>query len=630
MAQTTIVRTESRSDERADAIALVIAWSADEPERVGEVALFKEGGPTLVLGRGEESGDEARVRFVRQRPGVNEVRPPLGGKSISREQLRIALRFGELLVHQVGRCALLAEGKPVTDFATIGPGQTLLLEGQLLLLCVRRPLELAPLRHFPEASVGGFGAPDAFGMVGESAAAWATRDAMAFAAKAGVHALVEGPTGSGKELATRALHSLSTRADGPLIARSAPTLPTALIEAELFGSHAGPGENPGLWGLADGGTLMLDAIGELPRDVQLKLLRALDEGGEHHRIGEAIPRRADVRVVGSTSRQPEAVLEPELLARFTLRVVLTRLEDRREDVPLLTRHLLERAAMRSPDLLARFAEARGARVSASFMEHLVTRAYTADTRELDALLWRAIGESAGKEIALPKAAASPAPAAKTASVALAETHEVAPVSVVAAETPEARATTSAIAMRREGDVWVIEGAGVAVQLKDAKGLGYLDQLLRHPHREFHCADLVAIVEPGSPDDGVPADPENTRGSATDDAGPMLDRKAKDAYRRRVEDLRDQLEEAEQFGDRERASRARAEIEALGQELARAVGLGGRDRKAASTSERARVNVQRCLKGVLARIAEHDAAFARTLAASLKTGTFCSYVPLPSS
>jgi hypothetical protein len=88
--------------------------------------------------------------------------------------------------------------------------------------------------------------------------------------------------------------------------------------------------------------------------------------------------------------------------------------------------------------------------------------------------------------------------------------------------------------------------------------------------------------------------------APEDAGAVLDDRAKQAYRRRVEDLEDQLAEAEWMGDRGRASRAREELEAVAEQLASAVGLGGRDRKAASNVERARVNVQRRLKDAIRR------------------------------
>jgi non-specific serine/threonine protein kinase len=109
---------------------------------------------------------------------------------------------------------------------------------------------------------------------------------------------------------------------------------------------------------------------------------------------------------------------------------------------------------------------------------------------------------------------------------------------------------------------------------------------------------------------------------------MLDRSARAAYQQRLEDLRDELEEAERFNDPARALRARREIDFLGEELARAVGLGGRDRRAAAAAERARVNVTRTIAAVLKRIAAVSPTLGQHLAATISTGYFCSYTPDP--
>jgi hypothetical protein len=118
-----------------------------------------------------------------------------------------------------------------------------------------------------------------------------------------------------------------------------------------------------------------------------------------------------------------------------------------------------------------------------------------------------------------------------------------------------------------------------------------------------------------------------------DAGEMLDAQAKAAYKRRTAELREQLEEARELNQLERVDQLEEEIEAVGRELSRAVGLGGRDRRAASASERARINVTRAIKVALERIAEHNPALATLLTGSIRTGTFCRYTPgsrLPTS
>jgi two-component system nitrogen regulation response regulator GlnG/two-component system response regulator HydG len=399
--------------EGRELAALVIAWCPAEPRRVGEVALLPEGGQALVLGRGEARA--GRLAFVRQRPGANEPTAPLASPGISREQLRVRAHAGGVLVEVVGRCPALADGKPV-ERCLLLPGDTLLLKGQLLLLCVRRPAELAPLRDFPAAAVRAFGEPDAFGLTGESPAAWRLRDALAFTAKAGAHALLVGASGTGKELSARALHALSARAGKPFVARSAATFPTELVDAELFGNARGypnPGmpERPGLVGAADGGTLFLDEIGELPSSLQSHLLRVLDGGGEYHRLGEPMPRRADVRLVAATNRDP-AELKHDLVARMPLRLALPGLDARVEDVPLLARRLLLRAAGKSPETAGRFVVDGEPRLDGALVAHLVARRFTTHVRELEGLLWRAMAASRGDVCALSPELAADAPASR--------------------------------------------------------------------------------------------------------------------------------------------------------------------------------------------------------------------------
>jgi non-specific serine/threonine protein kinase len=114
---------------------------------------------------------------------------------------------------------------------------------------------------------------------------------------------------------------------------------------------------------------------------------------------------------------------------------------------------------------------------------------------------------------------------------------------------------------------------------------------------------------------------------TGDAGPVLDARAKAEYRSRFEALREEQREAESFHDALRARRAQDEMERLAEQLASAVGLGGRDRRAASDVERLRINVQRRIKDAIARIASQDPGLGRYLAAAVKTGVTCVFVPL---
>ena len=193
--------------------------------------------------------------------------------------------------------------------------------------------------------------------------------------------------------------------------------------------------------------------------------------------------------------------------------------------------------------------------------------------------------------------------------------------------------------RKDGEYWTVGRDGKSFRLKDRKGLGYVAHLIRHPATEFHVLDLAGgIASQRDEDDagqsaGLPqADEELAKAGihvgSLGDAGEMLDDQAKVAYRRRLSELHQDLEEAKGAGNVERAERAEQEIDALTAELSRAVGLGGRNRRAVSASERARQSVTKTIKAVLQRIAESDALLGDSLSRSIKTGTFCSYEPDP--
>ena len=194
--------------------------------------------------------------------------------------------------------------------------------------------------------------------------------------------------------------------------------------------------------------------------------------------------------------------------------------------------------------------------------------------------------------------------------------------------------------RKEGEYWTV-GRGVnAFRLKDTKGFGYLAHLLRHPAAEFHVLDLAGGIAGQRDNDqtrqsarGLPRGDEDLEKAgihigSLGDAGEMLDEQAKVAYRRRLSELHEELEEAKEFGNVERAEQAEQEIDALTSELSRAVGLGGRNRRAASASERARQSVTKTIKAVVERIMQSDTALGDIFSRCIKTGNFCSYQPDP--
>jgi hypothetical protein len=199
-----------------------------------------------------------------------------------------------------------------------------------------------------------------------------------------------------------------------------------------------------------------------------------------------------------------------------------------------------------------------------------------------------------------------------------------------AATAEEVAPAGTGVFRQEGDVWAIGYGGELFRLKDAKGLRYMAHLLAQPGREVHVTELVtSAADDGSPPRAPAISSPSEEGLSVKDlgdAGDVLDAKAKAEYRSRLEDLREELEEAERFNDPERAARAQWEIDMLADQLSAAVGLGGRSRKAASAAERARVNVRNSITSSLKAIRQHDEALWRHLSNAIRTGTFCAYEP----
>jgi non-specific serine/threonine protein kinase len=191
----------------------------------------------------------------------------------------------------------------------------------------------------------------------------------------------------------------------------------------------------------------------------------------------------------------------------------------------------------------------------------------------------------------------------------------APVSPV--RVPLTRRATRCV-FRREGEMWYIAYAGDSFRLKHSKGLAYLAELLAHPGGELHALALAAPA----------AGSERLASAGMCGPGELLDRAARDAYRRRIEELSEELDEAERFGDIERAARARTERGFLAAELAAAVGLGGRGRHAPGPGERARQSVTKAIKSALRRIEDHSPALGRHLAATIRTGAVCTYRPDP--
>ncbi|HEX6246223.1 MAG TPA: hypothetical protein VFZ64_00010 [Nocardioidaceae bacterium] len=200
------------------------------------------------------------------------------------------------------------------------------------------------------------------------------------------------------------------------------------------------------------------------------------------------------------------------------------------------------------------------------------------------------------------------------------------------DTPTAATAGSALAngdvgvFRLDGDTRTVTFLGTTVLLRDLKGMQYLARLLAAPGREFHVLDLVSAVHGVAVGRGRA--PEDGLRVGAGDAGPLLDDQARRAYRRRLTEVDEDIAEAEEMGDLERAALARADRDHLLAELARAFGLGGRGRTSSSGSERARVSVTRAMRYALKRIAEQHPVLADHLARTVRTGTYCAYEPDP--
>ncbi|MGH7803398.1 MAG: hypothetical protein ACREQJ_03550, partial [Candidatus Binatia bacterium] len=184
---------------------------------------------------------------------------------------------------------------------------------------------------------------------------------------------------------------------------------------------------------------------------------------------------------------------------------------------------------------------------------------------------------------------------------------------------------------RRGEFWVVGDAATPIHLRDSKGLRSLACILGSPGRDFHALELSALVfGASSSNEWIGRELDLARAaSASSGAGEILDQRAREAYRRRMEELREDLDDAVRTQDLGRAARSERELELLARELAGAVGLGRRARRARVPAERARVNVTKTIIQAIRRITTADPAFGGYLRRTVRTGTFVSYNPDPS-
>lgn len=229
-------------------------------------------------------------------------------------------------------------------------------------------------------------------IVGRSAAILSVLSQVRRVAITDTSVLIQGESGTGKELIARAIHSASKRQDKPLIKVNCATLPSGLIESELFGHEKGAftgaiAKRIGRFELADGGTIFLDEIGEIPLEIQVKLLRVLQER-EFERVGGLRPVKVNVRVIAATNRNllhevAEKTFRADLFYRLNVFPLTTPpLRERSEDIPLLVHFLIDKFASR----LGKWMEG----ISPKSMQRLQSYRWPGNIRELENVIERAI------------------------------------------------------------------------------------------------------------------------------------------------------------------------------------------------------------------------------------------------
>lgn len=240
----------------------------------------------------------------------------------------------------------------------------------------------------------------ASGIIGRSPLLMRALQRARSAASTSADVLVEAESGTGKELLARFIHDVSDRSGKPFVALNCAAVPESLLESELFGHARGAftgavSAKPGKFELADGGTILLDEIGEMPLHLQPKLLRALQER-EFERLGEARSVHVDIRVIATTNVSLAAMVErgqfrSDLFYRLNvIPLSLPPLRDRKEDIPALARYFAEKHAAQS--------QTRVPKLRHEFLDRLQTHSWPGNVRELANFMRRVVTLSDTEDI----------------------------------------------------------------------------------------------------------------------------------------------------------------------------------------------------------------------------------------
>ncbi|MCC7009242.1 MAG: sigma-54-dependent Fis family transcriptional regulator [Acidobacteria bacterium] len=365
----------------------------DEP-KIGQAlseALRDEGHEVVCTGRGREA-----LRLLSERPFdvlvVDNLMPELTGLDLIRELVGatgVAERPQILMMtaHATVESAIEAMKLGALDYLQKP------FEIDEFLVVVARAVELARLRtHHDYLITERDEQFDHYGIVGRSRLVQEVVRTARVVAQSRSTVLITGETGTGKELVARAIHDWSQQREMPLVRVNCAALPDTLIESELFGHVRGAftgavGNKKGRFALADGGTIFLDEIGVIAPSAQAKLLRVLQER-EFEPLGSERTVQVDVRVIAATNRDlrqmtADGRFQEDLYYRLNvIPIALPPLRDRREDIPLLVEHFIQRHALR--------AGKRIEGISPEAMNALVNAPWPGNVRELENAVERAV------------------------------------------------------------------------------------------------------------------------------------------------------------------------------------------------------------------------------------------------